>query len=388
LIALFAILPLMPANAMRPRIPKGGKRLLIERFSFIWKRFSFNTRYALKNSLRNKGRFFAVVLGMCGSCALLVFSLGFYDSLDNTKNRYFTHFVNHDVVVDFDPMPLTAIHPAAEHMDVSQKALIMPVTINNEFYMLAVAEHGFDMVNIPFDALYRGIIIPEYFAAEWGVKVGDTIKINDIDAIISATVTQYLGLTLFTSFDYVLTISDEIPLLYNTLYGRSDDVPALTAFLKENQIDFATLDDDRSTIDTMVESMAILIWFMIACSVILGVTVLYSVGLINLSAREHEYMFMGVMGYRHKSIMTAHIKETVLQLVLAVPLGFLLGNLLLEGIKGEFSGNGFVIAAAIYPMSYMLSVIAVIGVTALMAMVTSRHIEKLDIVEGLKAQDD
>jgi hypothetical protein len=56
-------------------------------------------------------------------------------------------------------------------------------------------------------------------------------------------------------------------------------------------------------------------------------------------------MFMGVMGYPHKSILTAHIKETVLQLILAILLGFILGNVLLELIKGEFSGSSFVISA-------------------------------------------
>jgi putative ABC transport system permease protein len=127
---------------------------------------------------------------------------------------------------------------------------------------------------------------------------------------------------------------------------------------------------------------------MIACSIILGFTVLYSVGLINLSAREYEYMFMGVMGYPHKSIMLAQAKETVLQLLMEIPLGFGMGNLLLDAIKGEFSGSNFVVADVIYPHSYLLAALAVMGVTLIMLQVTSRHIKKLDIVEGLKAQED
>jgi putative ABC transport system permease protein len=388
LIALSAILPLLPAAAMRPRIPKGGKRLVIERVSFLWKRLSFNTRYALKNTLRNKGRFFAVVLGMCGSCALLVFSLGFYDSLDNSQTKFFDNYVNYSVIVDFDPIPLNAEHSAAGYMEFSQKALFAPVDIKDENYMLTVVEDDFEMVNIPTEALKNGVIIPEYFARQWGVSVGDTIKINDIDVVVSAVITQYLGLTVYAGFDYLHSLTDEIPLLYNTLYGRSGDISTLAAYLKDSDIDFSTIDDDRKSIDSMMESMMVLIWFMIACSVVLGFTVLYSVGLINLSAREHEYMFMGVMGYPHKSILLAHIKETVLQLFLAIPFGFLLGNVLLESIKGEFSGNSFVIASAIYPLSYILSAVSVVAVTAFMAVITSRHIERLDIVEGLKAQDE
>ena len=78
--------------------------------------------------------------------------------------------------------------------------------------------------------------------------------------------------------------------------------------------------------------MSVLIWFLISCAVALGFTVLYSVGLINLSAREYEYMFMGVMGYPHKSIIMAHAKETVLQLRVACPPASQQKNIARKGI--------------------------------------------------------
>jgi putative ABC transport system permease protein len=388
LIALFSILPLLPAHALRPRVPKSGKRILLERAGSIWKRLSFNTRYALKSSFRNKGRFFAVVLGMCGSCALLAFSLGFYDSIGNTQDKYFREFANYDVIVSFDPIPLSFGHPALERIEESSKALMIHAEILDEYYTVAVVEQGFDMFYIPVEALQAGVIIPEYLADVWNAGVGDTLNIGGHDAVVSAVVPQYLGLTLFTGFDYISSITDEIPAVYNTIYGRSADMATLTSYLKENGIDFATVDDDKTSFDSIMESMSVLIWLMISCAVVLGFTVLYSVGLINLSAREYEYMFMGVMGYMHKSIVMAHIKETIVQLVLAIPLGFLLGNLLLEAIKGEFSGDSFVISAAIYPQSYIISAVSVICVTVIMVFVTSRHIEKLDIVEGLKVRDE
>jgi len=388
LIALSSILPLLPAHAMRPRTPKSGRRLLIERITFLWKRLSFNTRYALKNSLRNKGRFFAVVLGMCGACTLLVFSLGFNDSIINTRDRYFNEFANYDVIVSFDPIPLVVPHPALEHLDESQKALIMPVEIFGSNYILAVVGSEFDMLNIPNYALQNGVIIPEFFADEWGIGVSDTIQISGYDVVVSAVVPQFLALMLFTSFDYINSVSNEIPPVYNAIYGRSGYMTALSTHLIENRIDFSTIDDDRASFYSVMESMSVLILFLIACSVILGFTVLYSVGMINLSAREYEYMFMGVMGYPHKSIMSAHIKETIVQLVLAIPLGFLFGYFLLESIRGEFSGDNFVVSTAIFPQSYFIAAAVVVAVTALMGFVTSRHIGKLDIVEGLKAQDD
>ena len=386
LIALSGVLPLLPAHAMRPRTPKSGRRLFIERITFLWARLSFNTRYALKNSMRNKGRFFAVVLGMCGACALLAFSLGFNDSIISTRDRYFNEFANYDVIISFAPMPRTIPHPATEHLDDSQKALVMPVEIFGSNYVLAAVDGEFDMLNIPNDALQNGVIIPEFFADEWGVGVADTIHISGYDVVVSAVVPQFLALTIFTSFDYINSISTEIPPVYNTIYGRSGDMVALSAYLIENGIDFSTIDDDRASFYSVMESMSVLVIFLIACSVILGFTVLYSVGMINLSAREYEYMFMGVMGYPHKRIMSAHIKEAIVQLALAIPLGFLFGHILLESIRGEFSGDNFVVSTAIFPQSYFAAATVVAAVTVLMGFVTSRHIGRLDIVEGLKAK--
>jgi hypothetical protein len=387
LIALSSILPLLPAHAMRPRIPKGG-RVLAFGMGFAWNRFTFNTRYSLKNSLRNKARFFAVVLGMSGSLALLTFSLGFQNSIVNTRNDYLNNFANYDVIINFDPIPLTLSHPALEQVDESNKVLMLYVEINDDTYTLAITQRDFDMVNIPAFELQNGVIIPEFFADTWGVAVGDTLNINGFNTSISAIVPQSIGLMLYTGFDYINQITDEIPAVYNTIFGRSADIDMLSAYLIDNNIEFATIADYETSFYSIMESISVLIWFMIACSIILGFTILYSVGLINLSAREYEYMFMGVMGYPHKKIMEAHFKETILQLMLAIPLGFILANLLLEAIRGEFSGSSFVIVSAIFLQSYVISAASVVGIIMLMAWITSWHISKLDIVEGLKAQDN
>jgi putative ABC transport system permease protein len=388
LVALQDVLSLTPASAMRPQAPKGGRhRVLEEQRGTASLQTSFNTRYALKSALRNKGRFVAVVLGMCGSCALLVFSFGFSNSIDNTQRKYFEEFARYDVIVNLTPLSLSEEHPAAKEMDESTKVLLLPVEIENGNYMLAITEDGFDMVAIPREALNRGFILPEYFALQWRVGVGDTLRVDGHDVEVSAVVAQYLGPMLYTSHRYVGTVTDEIPATYNTLFGRSADLAALSAYLNKNGLSFATIEDDRNSFKSIMESMSVLIWFMISCSIVLGFTVLYSVGLITLSAREYEYMFMGVMGYPHRSILLAQAKETTLQFFLATPLGFILGWVLLESIKGEFSNNSFVVAPLIEPQSFALAAALVIGVAALMLLVISRHVSKLDIVEGLKTQD-
>lgn len=132
-----------------------------------------------------------------------------------------------------------------------------------------------------------------------------------------------------------------------------------------------------------MESLNTLIWFMLSCALIPGFMVLYSVGQMNLSAREFEYMFMGIMGYPLISIMKAHIKETVLQLVPALPAGFILGNIILQAVKAPFSNENFVMSFEIYAQSYIYAGIMVIFIAVLIAAYSAWHIDRLDIVEGL-----
>jgi len=94
---------------------------------------------------------------------------------------------------------------------------------------------------------------------------------------------------------------------------------------------------------------------------------------------------MGAMGYPLKSIMSSHIKETAMQLILALPAGFALGCGILSIVKPAFSDNNFVLSAAIYPESYANAGVLVIIMSAVNAVISGFYINKLDIVEGLKA---
>lgn len=388
LVSVWGVLNPLPAELLRARLPLGGKRLLLEKVPFLWNRFSFNTRYALKGTFRNKGRFFAVVLGMCGSCALLTFAFGFFNSVEYTQKAYFEDFTRYDVRMEFEPLPLAMEHPVAEQLDRINKALIMPVKIGHAEYPLIVVENDFNMLDIEPSLLKDGVIIPAYHAEQWGVRRGDRLKINDTDAEVVGLSEQSFALALYTSYDYAKNMSPGFPSVYNVIFAQDQDLKDLEDWSRQYGFGYSTLEDARTSFASIMESLNTLIWFMLACAVILGLTVLYSVGLMNLSSREYEYMFMGVMGYPLKSIMLSHIKETVLQLLIAIPAGFLSGYGILNVVKAEFSGDNFVIATAIFSQSYLFAGAMVAVMAAFMVFVSARHIDRLDIVEGLKVRDE
>ncbi len=386
-ISVIQVLHLLPSVMMSPKVPKGKKRILIERFG-LWKKLSFNTRYGIKNSLRNKGRFFTILLGMIASCGLMVFSIGFYTSVDAIQDKHFTDFVYYDAIAYVDATPLAIDLPIASAMDSSSRALISPVMINDESYTLYVVDTPFNFLELPDNALDRGVVVPEYLADLWNVKVGDTLEIGDWEGVVSATVPQYLGLALYTGYGYVESEGIPLPQAYNAIFAQSSQIDTLQDDLDSAGIQYTTQLEDRKTFSSLLDSLFVLVAFMIGCSLILGVVVLYATGLINLASREYEYMFMGIMGFPHKSIMLAHVKEAIIQMIISIPLGFLLGNIILQGIKGQFSSVIFVVDIEVYPIAYIVGASSIIVVTAIMALVTSIAVSRLDIVQGLKVQDD
>lgn len=389
--ALFGVrgvLKPMPAELMRARLPSGRRRTGAGRGGYLWRRLSFNTRYALKSAPRNKGRFLAVLLGMCASCALLTFALGFFNSAEYTRQSYFDEFTQYDVLIEVPLMPLGAEHPVEESLDEVSRTLAVPVTINGGEYRLYVVESGFDMHRIETSRIRDGVILPEYYAREWQVDAGDTLKIDGTEVEVAGVSEQSFGLSLYTSYDYAAEVMPGFMPAYNVIFARDADVGELKELSRELGFEYSTLEDDKESFASVMESLDTLIWFMLACAVILGLTVLYTVGLMNLSAREYEYMFMSVMGYPTRRILLAHVKETVLQLIPALAAGFALGYVILNAVKTAFSGDSFVLSAAIYPESYAIAGVTVVLMAGFIALFSARRVGRLDIVEGLKSRDE
>lgn len=384
LVSVRSILKPMPAEMMRMRMPSGSKKIMIERIKILWNRLSFNTRYALKSALRNKGRFFAVLLGMCGSCALITFALGIFNSAEYTQKVYFDGFTNYDVLIEIGPMPFEMKHPVEEHLGEVNRALSLPVKIDGEIYKLYVVDKNFDMQRIDTRGIEDGIVIPEHFAHKWDTEVGGSLRIGDTQVKVTGIFGQNFGLSLYTSYDYVKEVMPGFIPAYNIIFARGADLDKLKDLSREQGFDYSTLADDKTSFASVMESLYTLIWFMLACAVILGLTVLYSVGLMNLSSREYEYMFMSAMGYSTESIMYANTKETLMQLVIALPAGFALANVIINAVRPAFSSSSFVLSAAIYPESYAYAGITVFIMSAVNVIASGLHISKLDIVEGLK----
>lgn len=408
-IGIKTVLKINPAEAMHAEKPMYAKKIILENIKPIWGSLSFNTRYALKTSLRYKGRFFAVVMGMAAAVALVVFALGFDNSFSNLINSHYEKVTKYDLSVSIQTTPLENDTELLSLSGVEEfaKALTLPVKVekdNEKYdYPLLIFETEFNMLDLKNEKgesidSKDGIVLPVYIANKLGVTKGDSITISSPDNSFEGIELTVSDLSIQASSFYVYAnygyIKDELQLdnmVYNTVFIRTHgDVEELSQRISssKNVIGTTSIEQDKNTLLKLLNTISFMIRIMILFAVVLGVTVLYAVGIINLSARSYEFIILKVMGYGTKDIMFANIKENVLQMIISLPLGFFFGNLILFGIKDEFSNDSFALTPHIYYQSYLLAAILLVLISALVIFLSSIVINRLDIVEGLKEREE
>ena len=88
-----------PASLMRPPAPKEGKRVLLERFTFIWKHLSFSWKSTIRNLFRYKKRLIMTVFGIAGSMGLMLVGFGLQDSISDIAAIQYRELQHYDGMV-------------------------------------------------------------------------------------------------------------------------------------------------------------------------------------------------------------------------------------------------------------------------------------------------
>ena len=89
----------VPANLMRPKVPKSGKKILLEKITFIWKRLKFSDKITFRNIFRYKSRALTTIFGIAGCTALILAGFGLKDSIKNISDYQFNNIFKYDKMV-------------------------------------------------------------------------------------------------------------------------------------------------------------------------------------------------------------------------------------------------------------------------------------------------
>lgn len=411
---------------MRPKPPKIGKHILIERIGFIWNRLSFTSKSTARNLFRGKKRFVLSVLGIAGCTALLIAGFGFMDSAKAVINKQFGD--NGIVAFDFQ-LALKDEQKNGAESEIARNIKAIPgvkdVMLSHaqvfrgtsdywdndyevNIYVPENTDRFSDYMHLA-DKKTRevlspgsdGAIITDGFAKKAGVKQGDYItifrtegaKVVSYKIKVSGVVENYAFHYIFMSPSYYEQVFGKVP-AYNSMVGLLDEaLPSDNEYIQlENKIN--SFEEVSGSIFTkglfqsfahIIDSLYIIIIVVIIASAILSFIVLYILNHTNIKERMRELATLKVLGLYDKDVSAYVYRENIIFTIISIPIGFLIGKILHKIIVTTIVIEAVTLSQRISIISYIVAVLLMASFSIIVNLAMHRYLKKIDMVEALKS---
>lgn len=404
-----------PAQLMRPKAPKAGSRVLLERIRPLWTRLSFLNKVTARNIFRFKSRLIMTVGGVAGCTALIVCGLGINDSVDMLGPKQYEDLYRYDLLVVANDADADAMADlVAGNADVTDtmrvrlesgelanddgSATIQLMVIPDgggedlsEMVELEDAEHGRAALTLADD----GVIVAQSAANALGVKAGDTVSLTDGnmrhgEVTVTAVNRGVIGSDVYIGEEaYRQAFGDDSPLTWNAMYALFDgDGDAQVAYAEE-------LQDDPSILTAMscedmrrsfrFDLMAAVVALIIGLAGSLALVVLFTLANTNVSERVREMATLKVLGFTDREVHTYVNKEMMILTGVGILVGLPLGRFVCGLLTAALSMPGIYFEVEVRWWSYLIAAAATLVFALLVQLITNPVLDRIDPVSSLKS---
>jgi len=407
-----------PSELMRPKPPKSGGRILLERVSPLWERLKFLSKVTARNLFRYKKRMFMTIFGVTGCTALIVTGFALKNSALDLVNAQFDTVTLYDMIAVFDSEKDGAASTVSGLLNDGAAEDFTPVRINSitllnsereslgiQIIATGLAEEFESYVKLTdeftkkrIDMPDRGVVITENAAKVLGIKTGDTVAIQDSDnaeheATVTAIAHNYLGNYIYCSMDfYGGLMGDESPNAYFIKLSDSLDETERAGFrrtLSDEKVvlSVTNIDNMRRSFTNSMSAVDSVVYILIIMAACLAFVVLYTLANINISERRRELATIKVLGFYDREVFVYVNRETVMLAVAGIVLGLPAGRGIGEFIVSTIRMPSISIHIAILPVSYAAAAFLTLTFTLIINIFTNRSLRRLDMIESLKSAE-
>lgn len=406
----------VPSILMRPKAPRKGKKILLERIGFIWKRLSFSNKVTARNIFRYKKRFFMTVVGVAGGCALMMTGYGIKDSISVLIQKQFGEIQRYDVSVSFDDDSIgsrlrldsdvkTALSLMNYTADVSdKKEMVDDDTINLvSVNVIKDADRIGDFVtfrkrntDITYSLDDSGVLISEKTAKDLGVKAGDTFYIQDADedvkeVTVSHVIEMYTGHHIYMTAKYYEDVFDKkVTDNYALVMLNSADSDTETRmgikYLDMDGVKGVTLySGSEENFNDMISTLNLVTYILIISAAALSFVVLYNLTNVNVSERIREIATIKVLGFYNNEVSAYVYRENIVISVIGAAVGLGLGVVLHHFIMVTLEFDDMMYGNVIRPVSFLISFMLTMLFSVLVNIFMQGKLKKIKMVESLKS---
>ena len=378
------------ADALRPYTPKKMKKSALEALP-LFAKMRFAVKWNLRDLSRHKSRFAMTLLGIVGCMILLVGGLGmrdtmsgFLDLLENGVAHYATK-VNLVENTDYESAKQLIADLAGDwesYSGISIDGYTATLDIvHNEKGKFSVIDENNKEIDLRDDGVYLCLRLADR------AKIGDHIEFSPYgsEKTYRVKVVGYHrsvmteSVTMTDKYADALGIGYSISAVYTD--RASDEIPA--SELIAGKQDKRQLMDSVSSFVQILDGMVVIL---VVAAVILGIVVLYNLGVMSYVERARELATLKVLGFRSRKIgrllISQNVWVTVIGVILGLPAG--LGTLrwLLAALASEYE-----LKLTLGPLTYTVSILLTFGVSLLVSLAVARKNKKIDMVEALKSAE-
>ena len=405
-----------PASLMRPPAPKEGKRVLLERLTFIWKHLSFSWKSTIRNLFRYKKRLIMTVFGIAGSMGLMLVGFGIQDSISDIAAIQYRELQHYDGMVIEDSDATEEEHAELfEYMKENEQ-----IAHCNRVQMTKIsAPKGSSSVSIylfvpeslsefakdvtlknritgeTYELTDEGAAISEKTASLLGLKVGDMIPLKKGDK-------EYKVRVAVITENYMSHYLYMTPRVYEQTFGEKPEYENIVFTMQEDCKDDLEMAGTRilanpgalsisytsslaSQVDRMLSTLDAVILVLIVSAGMLAFVVLYNLNNINITERQRELATLKVLGFYDGEVSQYVLRENVILTVLGIMFGAVFGILIHRYVITTVEVDAVMFGRNIKPLSFLYSGILTSIFSIVVNGVMHFKLKTIDMVESLKS---
>ena len=406
-----------PAVLMRPPAPKEGKRVVLERIPFLWKRLSFSWKSTIRNLFRYKKRFFMTIIGIGGCMGLLLVGFGLNDSILGIGDLQYKQLQTYDLMTILDEdssgeeqQELLAYIGEQTGTENLKKVYIQKISVTDgkkeynpylyvpentealeEFLVLRdrVSHEAYELTD-------EGAIITEKLASMMDLEVGDEILITDDDKGQLSVPIVHIAENYLYHYVYLT------PAVYQQVYGEPADYNAVLVkvpsgeeddmlklgeaiLVMEGSLNVTYSYSIAAQLEDMLGSLDVVICVLIICAGMLAFVVLYNLNNININERKRELATLKVLGFYDSDVAAYVYRENVLLTFIGAAVGIIMGIFLHRFIITTVEVDACMFGRNINLISFVYGTLFTIGFSVIVNGAMFFKLKKIDMVESLKS---
>ena len=403
----------VPASLMRPKAPKNGKRVLLERINFIWKRLSFSKKITIRNIFRYKSRVLATIIGISGCSALILAGFGLRDAVSDIVVYQYNKVFHYDRMI-----ALNSNYSKAEITDYFSKLKDIK---DYEEIRLEDVEVGYagrlcDVKLISTDdykrldkviSLYKSnsskkvvpkngeIVVSEKLKVTLGIKKGDFLVIYDHNnkkhkLKVADIIENYVDIYVYINEDTYENIFGKLN--YNTyLINYKENISKKESnkldekiINNKNVLGLFNTEEMVDLVNKTMKSLDSVVVILILAAAMLSFIVLYNLSNINISERQREIATLKVLGFYNKEVDDYITKENILLTLIGIIIGLILGKYLSNYLIFTCEPENVMFVRNVKFLSYIYSIIITVLFTIIVNIITHFSLKKIKMIESLK----